>query len=242
MSSASAVVLHPLQPLPLKDDSQPQLQRIVELEERAAAGLCSLLRQSQKGLSRTKQLVALQADRAVVRSRRCGLEAELRLLQRRARGCEESGDSSTAADVSEIAESLLTAQPQSTAVNVLGRSALPEQVAELTRLCQQQVETTLATSPAQAESCALARRREAAARSALVAAAGLGDLLLEANRDCEALLLALSEPTASPGATDWLKPLAMSACAKVGVPLPTSDSLVQQLQAENELLAKVLRQ
>jgi len=223
-----------------RESVQTSMGRVAELEERAATGLNGLLEESQRALDATRQRIAAHADRSLRKLQRCGLEAELDLL--RVLGSERPGagtvrrDGPTEAEVSEAARALLAAEPYRPAHTARGAPPLAELLADLAGVCRQTTEGALAAS---ASGRTDGPRRNAAARGALVLVPALADIMLEAERDCEALQLGLSEPVVGPGAA-WVKPLAASA-SPVGGARPFMDSLVQQLEAENDLLVKVRR-
>mmetsp|Transcript_59258 Transcript_59258/g.118606 ORF Transcript_59258/g.118606 Transcript_59258/m.118606 type:complete len:225 (+) Transcript_59258:86-760(+) len=223
------------------------MARIVDLEEQAAAGLSALLEESQRALLTTRQELAAQADNSLKRSQRCGLEAELELL--RTLDAEGRGRASrlgaapreppTEKEISELARALLAARPEVPAAPSRGALPLADALEDLIGVCQRTTEGALATSAGERADDIFAQRRDAAERRALSMVSSFADLLLEADRDCEALQLALAEPVVGPGAA-WMKPLVASA-SQIGTARPSVDSLMQQLEAENDLLTKVLR-
>lgn len=205
---------------------QPWENRVAELEERVAAGLQALHRESREGVEIVRRNLAAERDTSIERSRRSCAEAELTYRRLPAKGRSPAaarGDNTIAeveSRIASLATSVLAAEQSGR--GKLASSQLPERVALLSRACQRQMDM----APG-----------DAATSRAVSAAIGLGDLLVEVDRDCEAMVMALLDTADSA----WVKRLGLTAAqSQVGTPSPTMESLASQLQSENELIKQAL--
>ncbi|CAK0814099.1 unnamed protein product [Prorocentrum cordatum] len=216
---------------------QSSLAQAPGLEEQVADGLELLLGEARAGLAEARRRGAAEREGALRRAREGCARAELEFRRQRALveggigPADGPGDGPAA--VEELAAQLrVEAEAAARGAGSLVEAAAPgpplfEQVAELVQRCSLQPGAT----------------DSATQRRGLAAVVGLADLLLEYERDCLAMRMALSGDEAQE-VGDWIERVARQITSQEGGVQEAlrPESLAHQLRSENELLREALRQ
>jgi hypothetical protein len=208
----------------------PPSTRISELEDGVAELLLSLLRQERQNVADLKARAAKEGDESLARSRRCPAEAELsfrRLTASTSPYVVEKPPGLIEAELSSLATGLLSLGPQAAQRNAeLPISQIPAQVESLVSACQRHLSTVY--------------RGDRNSARCLNAVKDIGDLLVEVERDTQAMAMAL----ATGGGDDTAGKLAarLGSVSKTLHPaMPELESLAHQLEMENELIREALK-
>eukprot|EP00928_Gymnodinium_smaydae_P057298 TRINITY_DN40552_c0_g1_i1.p1 TRINITY_DN40552_c0_g1~~TRINITY_DN40552_c0_g1_i1.p1 ORF type:complete len:350 (-),score=60.04 TRINITY_DN40552_c0_g1_i1:59-1045(-) len=235
--------------------ARPTVSKVAELEERVAIGLEALLRETRLCLEQRRKEETLANDAALVKSRRARVDAELGFW--RGTPVVDTGASCEPLGAGEIARlrEQLAGCSGAAALRSTGPSQLPEMVYNLLDSCRNQHKV------ARAMDGVIGNERASTAEGRVLAATdALGQLLLEVDRDVDALALALATDSnagasvgAMPPELSWAQRLeataraAEEALAAEGPggnvampPPPLLESLTDQLETENELLQRAI--
>lgn len=215
-------------PAPERPDYHMVGGRYPDLEGSLTELMQTLYKEEQRNVLEMKQRSAREADASLARSR-CGCgQAELAFWRLAAKSyVEEPAPGVVEAELSSLATKLLAAAPppgERMRLEGFRPSQLPAHVAGILEACQRQVNSVGA--------------RDKGAKSALEVAKGLGDLLVEVERDCEAMMLALSGVDGD-ASRKWAARLG-TVSKTLQPPFPDPESLAHQLESENELLRQAL--
>jgi len=209
-----------------------EFQQVADLEDSVVEQLSALLDETKAGVQAARSRASRQADAAVARGRRCCAEAELEYLSLRLKEAKQKPQN--ASEVGMLAQQVLAMRPTDVSLEQLDSQGahLQEQVRILLEACRRRV---LFAPPGPSEN-------SLAAQQSLDIAARLGDLLLEVDRDCQAMALALSGPD-SGLPEGWVELLALAAThgAAADAPEPSLAALERQLSLENEMLRTAIR-
>lgn len=208
----------------------PPGTRISELEDGVAELLLSLLRQERQNVADLKARAAKEGDESLARSRRCPAEAELsfrRLTASTSPFVVEKPAGVIEAELSSLATGILSLGSQAAQrTTELPISQVPAQVEGLVTTCQRHLATVY--------------RGDRNSARCLNAVKDLGDLLIEVERDTQAMAMAL----ATGGGGDSAGKLAarLGSVSKTLRPtMPEIESLAHQLEMENELIREALK-
>eukprot|EP00933_Yihiella_yeosuensis_P050391 TRINITY_DN48185_c0_g1_i1.p1 TRINITY_DN48185_c0_g1~~TRINITY_DN48185_c0_g1_i1.p1 ORF type:complete len:338 (+),score=73.13 TRINITY_DN48185_c0_g1_i1:65-1015(+) len=238
-SSSRASYIHTQESNLVSASAPPQIRRrpknfayqqINDLEDSVAKRLTEILEESKVGVREALQRASTEADAAVTASRRSCAEAELAYM--RLTPTTECSADAAATEVGLLASDVLSMIPSSEFTTSLGPSGLPEQVAPLLEACSRQVLMAAAHAPG----------NNKAAENALSVTRDLADLLLEVDRECQAMALALFDHDSGLPA-GWIELLGLAAThgAASDAPQPSLAALERQLQVENDLLRAALQ-
>lgn len=208
----------------------PPSLRVSELEEGIAELLLALLEEERANVKAMKDHSAREADLTLTRSRRGPSEAELsfrRLTSTKSPFAVEKPPGVIEAELSSLATSLMALDPMTPqrVRSQIQPSNLGAQVDGLMSACQRQLSTVY--------------RGDKNSVRALNCARGLGDLLVEVERDCQAMALALAGSDGDAPAR-WAARLG-SVSKTLRPTMPHMESLAHQLEMENELLREALK-
>lgn len=208
----------------------PPSTRISELEDGVAELLLALLRQERQNVADLKARAAKEGDESLARSRRCPAEAELsfrRLTSSTSPFVVEKPPGVIEAELSSLATGILSLGPQSAQrTTELPISQIPAQVEGLVATCQRHLSTVY--------------RGDRNSARCLNAVKDLGDLLIEAERDTQAMAMALTTGGAGDSAGKMAARLG-SVSKTLHPSMPELDSLAHQLEMENELIREALK-
>mmetsp|Transcript_8496 Transcript_8496/g.23459 ORF Transcript_8496/g.23459 Transcript_8496/m.23459 type:complete len:319 (+) Transcript_8496:156-1112(+) len=203
------------------------LDRVAELEGQIAEGLSMLLQESRQGIVEMRRGTTQDSDRAMIQARHGGIEAELEFRRLTDTGSSSGTTAQQCAALEREIASLASSQPSmstpSMVHSALGPTQLPNLVSALAQSCQRQAAGSL---------------DDKTIAYTVAAVHGLGDMLLEIDRDCQALVLALANAENAELVGGWSSRLGLVAAERSQ--LPSSEALARQLEHENELLKEVL--
>lgn len=228
-AAAAAAPAVPAVYLPAEARLLPPSTRISELEDGAAELLLTLLRQERQNVADLKERAAQEAENSLARSRRTPAEAELsfrRLSSTQSPFAVSKPPGVLEAELSSLATALLSMPaPGQRPAAQLPTSQLPAQVDSLVAACQRHLSTVY-------------RGDRNSARS-LNAVRDLGQLLVEVERDTQAMALSLAAGSGD-STTRWATRLG-SVSKTLRPTMPDIDSLAYLLEMENNLIREALR-
>lgn len=208
----------------------PPSLRVSELEEGITELLLALLQEERKNVQALKEHNTREGDASLQRSRRGPAEAELtfrRLTSTQSPFAVEKPPGVIEAELSSLATSLMSLDPMTPqrVRSQIQPSNLAAQVEALMSACQRQLSTVY--------------KGDKNSVRALNAARGLGELLVEVERDCQSMALALAGSDGDAPAR-WAARLG-SVSKTLRPTMPHMESLAHQLDMENELLREALK-
>mmetsp|Transcript_85717 Transcript_85717/g.239607 ORF Transcript_85717/g.239607 Transcript_85717/m.239607 type:complete len:414 (-) Transcript_85717:90-1331(-) len=235
-------------------NAQPPRSKVADLEGRITEGLESLLREVQLSLQRTRQEHAAENDRLFATAQRRRVDAELEYWTMPIGTSLAGGASVRTLTLMEI--QAIEEQLEAPAVRVPGPSRLPGMVEALLEKCQRQHRVACGMDKLLQHTSGTMHHtsQNTVEGRTLAVAESLGQLLIEADRDCQALALSLASgagvghgmdgTVAGPQAQElrWVHRLKAAALANDSdpPPPPLMESLIDQLQAENETLGQAI--
>jgi len=197
-------------------------ERVQELEGQLADRLTDLLRESRRSLAAQRRCAARRGEASLAQAILSGGEAELTFRRKLEGGggrdaSPGGGERATEAELRSLASASGAAAP------TVGASQVVDYVGPLVQACQRQIP--------------LAARNDADSRT-LATISGLGQLLVELDRECTTLaatLVSTSEET-TPAWAEQFSHEALHGPSS----LPSTETLARHIDFENELLREVL--